>query len=446
MSNTLEVMEYDTITCNSAYKGGRDYKYLDEKHFKELNRFVKEYNFRDDHADVLDFMKVGYKRPVGDVISVNNYVGVIELPSGFQIEILPKILFDEDSERGYSSTKKVVLEMLRCLKDFDGKALSNAALSADRMNLYEIFIKMYIEEAKNLVKHGIKSAYVTQEDNLHFYKGKLIVSQHIKSNLSHRERFYMQYDEYMVDRAENRLVKAVLLKLQKLTTNYDNSREIRQLLIAFELVGESVNYDKDLSQVSMGRDLKDYRFLIQWAKIFLKDKSFTSFSGDKTGKALLFPMERLFEVFVAHWIRNIFSSESLGRLNVSKQDSRFFLFDEPRVFRLRPDIVIKNHDDEKIVVLDTKWKKLSTDLRTNYGISQADMYQMYAYAKKYQTSEIWLIYPKHPEVLSLQDLCFNAIREELREVHVHIFFVDLANYKESIKDLYDRIYNPALSW
>lgn len=48
----------------------------------------------------------------------------------------------------------------------------------------------------------------------------------------------------------------------------------------------------------------------------------------------------------------------------------------------------------RVIVLDTKSKVLINNQGKNYGISQADMYQMYAYAKKYGTDEIVVIYPK----------------------------------------------------
>ena len=67
--------------------------------------------------------------------------------------------------------------MLCCLKEFEGKAFGDAALNSDNMSLYEIFISMYLKETRNLVKHGIKSAYIQKDENLTFYKGKLNVSQ-----------------------------------------------------------------------------------------------------------------------------------------------------------------------------------------------------------------------------------------------------------------------------
>ena len=39
-----------------------------------------------------------------------------------------------------------------------------------------------------------------------------------------------------MNRAENRLIKATLVMLQKLTASAKNSKEIRQLLTSFEMV------------------------------------------------------------------------------------------------------------------------------------------------------------------------------------------------------------------
>ncbi len=298
---------------------------------------------------------------------------------------------------------------------------------------------MYLREVRKLVKHGIKSAYIQNEDNLKFYKGKLQVSQHIKTNAAHKERFYMQYDEYHVNRPENRLVKSTLLKLQKLTNSMENSKEIRQLLLAFEFVEPSTNIDKDFSSVCIARDTKDYEKLIQWADVFLRNKSFTTFSGKKSGTALLFPMEQIFEAFVAKWVRKIFTEDSDGAIRVSAQDRGYYLFDVPKKFRLRPDIVSQRYEDRP-VIMDTKWKRLKPDASINYGISQADMYQMYAYSKKYHTPDIWLIYPSYEEVKGLDNISFTAEENEDVKVNVRVFFVDLADYRNSIKTLYENIY------
>lgn len=442
MSGIRVVREYDTITCNREYENNSGFRYLGEKHFRELEQFIREYSADEGDSDALEFMKIGYRRNVGDTISFNSNVGIIELPSGYQIEVLPKVsLAAEDPDN--SLTKRIFLDMLCCLQDFEGKSFGDAALNADRMNLYEIFINMYLQEALGLVKRGIKSSYISQEDNLRYYKGKLLVSDHIKLNAAHKERFFMQYDEYLVNRPENRLVKATLCKLQKISGNYENVKLARQLLSAFEMVEEAVNYEADFAKITLGRDTKEYSLLLQWAKIFLFEKSFTTFSGENAGKALLFPMEEVFEAFVAQHVKSVFEAESHGDLAVTGQDHGHYLFDEPRRFQLIPDIVVRGavNGDKRTIILDTKWKRLKPNV-TNYGISRDDMYQMYAYAKKYGTSEIWLLYPLHEEVKDLRPVSFHAVNHEQQRVDVNVFFVDLEHYRESIRELYERVNAP----
>ena len=441
MNRTIVVKEYDTIVSNEALSSTQGYVCLEKKYFEELEQFVKEYVSQSDEADILEFMQIGYKRGIGDTITFKSYVGMIELPSGFQIEILPKVSLGQDDNN--AKTKRIFLKMLNCLKDFDGKVFSSASLNADKMNLYEIFIRMYIQEAWTLVKRGIKSDYISNEENLHVYKGKLNVSKQISLNAAHKERFYMVFDEYQVNRPENKLIKSTLLKLLGVSRNTDNTREIKQLLYSFELVQESDNYVKDFSKVSLTRGMKEYELLIQWSKIFLLNKSFTTFSGKNAGKALLFPMEKVFEAFIARQVKSLFESQGNGIIRVSAQDSGYFLFDEPRKFRLRPDLVVTNAFDEhhKTVIMDTKWKRLNRNPSTNYGISQADMYQMYAYSKKYHTPNIWLIYPLNDDVRDLEQLSFNAIKNEMTNVSVKVFFVDLADYKTSLQLFYESVYN-----
>lgn len=430
MRKPFEVKEFDSIICNADYKEDEKYKYLNQKDFNNLVAFIHEFNGDMDIADSLDFMKLGYQRNIGDIISIRNYVGLIQMKNGFQLQVLPKIAFSGNDE-GNAKTKKIFLKMLCAIKEFPGKIFNEAALNVDKMNLYELFINMYLQEVRQLVKRGIKSEYIEQTDNVRYYKGKLLVNSHIKTNLVHRERFFVSYEEFHPDRAENRLVKATLLKLQKLTASGENSKEIRQLLTAFEVVNASVNYEKDFSKVVINRNTKNYENLIRWSKVFLKNKSFTTFSGDTTSRALLFPMESVYESYIGKQMKKVMEPEGW---EVSCQDKGCYLFMEPRPkFALRPDIVMKK--DGRIIVLDTKWKKLVNSERANYGISQADMYQMYAYSKKYGTSEVWLLYPVNDELRTHEMIKFES--GDGTTVNVH--FVDLEKVEENLQELREKL-------
>lgn len=431
MAKLLEVREFERITGNPDFVDDKRYKFFDTEAFRDLIEFIHEFSGNEESADALDFMSIKYVRNVGEVVTIKNYVGLIQLKNGYQIQVLPKISFGSDEDVGNHATKRVFLKMLRSMKDFPSKVFNDANLKVDKMNLYEIFINMYLQEARQLVKKGIKNAYVGKEDNLKYYKGKLLTTQHIKTNLVHKERFYVAYDEFDPNRAENKLVKSTLLKLQKLTTSAENSKEIRQLLTAFEMVEPSLNFEKDFLKVNIDRNTKDYSMLMQWSKVFLFNKSFTTFSGKSTSRALLFPMESVYESYVAKKMKQIFIP--LG-WDVSSQDKGYYLFVEPHEqFALRPDIVCTK--DDRLIIMDTKWKRLFNNSRANYGISQADMYQMYAYSKKYGTSEIWLLYPRNDEMIVKDNISFDSGDGTT----VNVFFVDVANIEESLEELNRRL-------
>jgi 5-methylcytosine-specific restriction enzyme subunit McrC len=426
MNKLLEVREFDTITCNA------NYKYLDEKTFQELVKFTHEFAGDKENADALEFMRIGYKRNIGDVVSINNYVGLIQMKNGFQVQILPKIDLGSGDDDNLQ-TKNVFIKMLRSMKDFPGKAFNEANLKADRMNLYEMFINMYLRDVRRLVKQGIKSDYVEQEGNLNYFKGKFVVSKQLQLNKAHRERFYMSFDEFQPDRPENRIVKATLTKLQALTTSSENAKEIRQLLPAFEMVGDISNLEKEFSQVKLDRNTKDYENLIKWSKVFLMNKSFTTFTGTTISRALLFPMETVYESYVAQQVKKIFCPDGW---EISCQDKEHYLFVEPRKqFAIKPDIVAKKCS--LTVIMDTKWKRLINNESKNYGISQSDMYQMYAYSKKYKTPEIWLLYPINSEMRGHEPIKF--VSDDKTCVKIH--FVDLApeNIEDNLKELKDKI-------
>lgn len=431
MNKILEVREFDTITRNIDFEKDERFKYLDTAAFHDLMNFIRDFSENEENADALDFMRISYKRNVGDVVTIKNYVGLIQMNNGYQVQVLPKISFDFGEDSGNKETKRIFLKMLKSMKDFPCKVFNDSNLKVDSMNLYEIFINMYLQGVRQLVKRGIKSAYVEQEDNLKFYKGKLLTSQHIKTNMAHKERFYVAYDEFHPNRPENKLVKTTLLYLQKLTKSAENSKEIRQLLTAFEMVETSRNYASDFSQVKIDRNTKDYEMLLKWSKVFLSNKSFTTFSGKNTSRALLFPMEHVYESYVAQELKKVL--EPVG-WEVLCQDKGLFLFIEPRhQFALRPDIVCKR--GERTVIMDTKWKRLVNSERTNYGIAQSDMYQMYAYSKKYEASEIWLLYPLNEEMRNHSNIVFESGDGTTVKLH----FVDLTRMPETLEELREKL-------
>ncbi|WP_233707460.1 McrC family protein [Helicobacter bizzozeronii] len=141
--------------------------------------------------------------------------------------------------------------------------------------------------------------------------------------------------------------------------------------------------------------LKNMKIFWHGAIFFLRQKSLTSYSGSDRAYALLFPMEKLFESFVKHWLKTSLA----GRYESPQERPRFLLENNGKFsINLRPDIVLENR--EKVLILDTKWKVIEE----SGNPSQADLYQMWAYASKYASIElkgkqrrvcVYLVYPWH---------------------------------------------------
>lgn len=410
----IELKEYDVI----ANKKAPETVYLDSASFTQLENLVLTFN-EAEGADAIDFLSLSSKKNVGKVIRAKNYVGVLSLSNGVQLQILPKI-----HGGTHEDSKKTFLKMLKTLRDFPSKKFNEAHLNTEKMSIFEIFIRLYIKEIQHLVKRGLKSSYYEVEENLNVFKGKMNFAQQIKRNSVHKERFYMQYDEFGLNRPENRLIKTTLEKLAKESESVENKKDLYKLLVHFESIELSSNINKDFTQVKINRNSKDYEAPLNWSKIFLSNQSFTTFSGDSFVQTLLFPMDRVFEYYIGRNLKKFLKPDEWG---ISLQDRSYYLFDDK--FELRPDIVLRNNVKKHTVIIDTKWKLLKNSPSSNYGISQADMYQMYAYAKKYETNDIRLLYPINNEFNKQQNICFTSDDG----VQVTIFFVDCHKIEESME-------------
>ena len=310
----------------------------------------------------------------GKFIQARNYVGVLQTKGGLTIEILPKIADKTDTDK----SKAVFIKMLRTLKNFPFKSSNLASLKTQNLPLLEIFISMFLYELEALVKKGIKSDYVALEENLNFLKGKLNINEQIKRNSIHKERFYVGYSEFLSDIKINRIIKTTLQFLYKKSNSSKNQQKIRELLFIFDEVSECEDYKNFFAKLVINRQVKHYEQTLLWCKIFLLNNSFTPHKGDDLAFALLFDMNALFESYVGNFIKK----KHIGTI---LQHSEKHLIEDPKSFKLRPDIFL-----ESKFIADTKWKIV----KSRDDISQADLYQLYAYGKKHECSNLYLIYPK----------------------------------------------------
>lgn len=425
MNKTYKILEYGSFVRDKNVPGCVS---LPKSTFDSLENFIL--SNRSKSVDALELLRLGARKGVGKVIGAKNYVGVITMDDGTTIEILPKVYSSEKFSE--AQVKKLLVSMIQTLKNTPFKCLQRANLDTEKMDIFEIFITMFIEEVFYIVKRGLKSSYERVASNENAFKGKLLFKDHIKANLAHKERCFVEHDQFNVNCAENKILKATLLYLYKYSKSSKNRNDIRTLLNSFANISPSTDYEGDFSKIVSDRNNANYHKALMWSKIFLKGKSFTAFAGSNVAFALLFPMEKLFERYIEVQLRKVLDK---SRYTLSAQDSIYHLFSEPKKsFLMKPDLVIRDKVENNVYVLDTKWKILSSK-KSNYDINQGDMYQMYAYQKKYNAKNITLIYPNSDPLITSKNIEYNSGDG----VTIKVKFVDLFNINKSLKELLDDV-------
>ena len=390
------------------YKDNTKDNFIKKETFDSLEKFVLE------NEKTAQYLKITTKKGFGKVLQAQNYVGVIQTKDGTTIEILPKI-----KNATTEKSKDILIKMLKTLKNSPFKNLSVANLKSSKIPLFEIFISMFLEELAILVRNGIKSDYISKEENLKFLKGKLKISEQIKYNTIHKERFFVQYEEFISNRVENRIIKTTLQFLYNKSKLNKNQQRIREFLFVFDEIEISHNIKTDFSKIKLNRQMKDYEQVLLWCKTFLFENSFSPYKGNDIAFALLFDMNLLFESFVYSYLK-----KSSNFQDIKSQDRTHHLAYENGIgrFRLKPDIVINGGK----IIADTKWKILSEDKAYN-GVLQDDMYQLYAYGTKYDNCEkIYLIYPFDELIIKNS---YNYFKN--KELKLDILFFDV--YKKEFK-------------
>lgn len=409
-NRTISIREFGRI-----YPDG---KHIFKRDIEELRAYIDEQNSKDftGQSDIEEFLK-----PIKNGVQANNYVGVLQTKSGLTIEILPKIA-GRTEEATDTRVRQLFLEMLKAVRSLNGKTFKLTNLNAKKNNLLEVFISKFLNESDMIIKRGLKSSYVTVQSNEKFLKGKLLMTQQLRRNIVNQSYFFNEYDEFMTNSAENQLIKTTLEYLLKNSRDNNNLRIIREQLVYFEFVDLTNSPEQTFQKVSIGRNYTYYEQTLNWCRIFLSRKSFTSFKGSSLAFAVLFPMEEIFEAYIAYMMK-----KSIPDANVSAQDKKYSLFDRTNetkaVYRLRPDLVVR-FEDNRTIIADTKWKVLDST-----GPSQTDLYQMYAYYTRYRhksenVDKVVLIYP-YSSSYSENEFRSTQFSSEELGAKIQVRFVDL---------------------
>lgn len=390
----IRVREYAVLTCDKQQTPSMDVGIVSSATIDWLMELQKSWRNKE---NILE----SHNRTS---IKLGSYVGFLQSPTGESIEILPKSNQHAPTNIDITDNRILLRKMLAVSQRLKPRETGPASLQRLKGPLHEWIISEYLSELSKLVRRGLRFNYQRIEEESSYISGQLDIAKQSRQMPDRATYFHIRHDIYTSNRIENRLLRTALDFVLKITKHADNWRlanELKHQMIEIKPLLKPAN---KLSKWQDNKLMQSYGPVKPWCQLIIEKLNPSFQKGEHRGIALIYPMEYLFENYVAHCLHKSLDSGSKLQTQAS---SKYLLkhashpeFDQKNWFKLKPDLLLISHNGRS--AMDTKWKLLDSSLTTGkdkYGISQSDMYQLYAYGKKYMHGEghMMLIYPSHTE-------------------------------------------------
>lgn len=274
----------------------------------------------------------------------------------------------------------------------------------DKTELLDLFAKVLINATKMLLKRGIDKNYIDHTEELAGVKGKIQISQTLKSNLLFKQRTICSFDDFSANIISNRILVSTIYRLTR-TKGLD--KQLKNELVSLQRMFSGINQieitNSLFKQVRLNRNNRFYGFVMNVCQIIYE----STFPSEEHGKYKFSDftrddnkMNQLFEAF----IRNFYKKEQQKYKTVKKETIKW-QFDKTDIEsyqylpQMETDITLEN-EGEKIII-DAKFYRET--MKVNYDkerIKSANLYQLFSYllnqedgSSKTQNAKGILLYP-----------------------------------------------------
>lgn len=353
------------------------------------------------------------------------------------LEILPKIDVapGETIDHQNAEIRKRLVHMLAVALDLKIDLGVITDLAWQRETLLEILIRIFCDKLTEALRKGMPRRYITCEDDLSTLRGQLDITRQFTRHAVDPSRLACRFNLLSEDTQLNRIMKAAVLRLARLSRRAANQQRLRELAFVYADITDVPVSALGWDQVVIDRTNRSWQELFAMAHLLLQDRYQTTTGGAGQGTAMLFEMSALFEEYVGRLIGRALAGTGL---TVSLQGGRLFCLSaqdsERGLFQTKPDILIRR-GSAITHVIDTKWKRISSRIDDpKQGVSQADVYQMMAYAQLYRAPRLTLLYPHHPG-LGHEDLIHASHRIKGHSTILETASIDVANRSQILAKL-----------
>lgn len=308
------------------------------------------------------------------------HVGVIQI-NELTIEILPKVDREDDDKGKWHD---ILLHMLKECRFMDPQSSGYANLKLHANSVMELYFEKYVYELEMLLHYGLIKKYRTEEGNQYALRGRLMFGRHISENLSHAERFYVEYDQYDNRHILHQVLRQALEIICKLAAPGPLTERMEQVKSRWP-ESKSLPVSEGLfGRFSINRKTQPYREALLIAKMILLNFHPDLRGGQESVLALMFNMNNLWEEFM---FRRFKILEKPFNWKITEKTGFKYWTGASGSKKLIPDILIECRNGKKIIV-DTKWKRPAKNKPDDHDLRQLLSYKLY-----YQSDTAYLLYP-----------------------------------------------------
>lgn len=245
-------------------------------------------------------------------------------------------------------------------------------------NTAELCAAILARGIKIQIKRGLGKEYISRTESLASLRGKIDITESIKTQALQRRQLVCSYDEFSVNSFMNRIIKSTILLLLRADIAKTRKKELKKLLVYFDDVApidlHSVNWN-----MQYNRNNQTYRMLIGICYLIVKGLLQTQ--SDGTTKLMDFldeqRMHRLYEKFILEYYRKEYPQITANASQIPWQ-----LDDDMGAMLpvMQTDIMLSY--GEKTLIIDAKYYAHSTQVQYDkHTLHSGNVYQIFTYVK-----------------------------------------------------------------
>jgi hypothetical protein len=245
-------------------------------------------------------------------------------------------------------------------------------------NMAEMMAQILLRGISLRLKRGLEKEYLSQTQALSFLRGKIDISDSIKTQSIRKRQLVCIYDDFSINNRMNQIIKSTLEILLKADIGKNRKKEIRKLMVFFSDVDSIDLYSADWN-LRYNRNNQTYQMLI--GICYLVVKGLMQTNSDGVTKLMDYLDEQHMWSLYQNFIFQYYKKHYPG-LKVSSSQIPWFLDDDKKEMLpvMQSDIYIQR--DNTVLIIDAKYYKNITQIQFGkHKFHSAHLYQMFAYVK-----------------------------------------------------------------